>query len=211
MNYKSIIKKQGFVIAICVICLAIVLTGTSYALFFQVNTNTENQVVEAGTLSVTYGAQSQKITETNLIPMTDAEALRSSTISSTIFIENDGTLPANYILKIGEDWDVFLEREDFLDTDELVNLDYVRVAVYINGEVIVSPTTITDLELYDDMYILKNGSLDVPSTGNSTETLVVKVWLDSNIPTTEIGKYLFLKLDVVSLVDEDKTPEGGVQ
>ena len=214
MNYKSIIKKQSFVIVICVICLALLLTGTSYALFFQVNTNTENQVVETGTLSVTYGSQSQMITETNLVPMTDTEALSSSTVSSTIFIENNGTLPATYVLKIGEDWDSFYEREDFLDTDELVSLEYVRVAAYIDGKVIVNPTTISDLAVAEDdssMYVLKTGSLDVSSTGNTTETLVVKVWLDSTIPTTEIGKYLFLKLDVTSLVDEDKTPEGSIQ
>ena len=214
MNYKSIIKKQSFVIAICVICLGIVLTGTSYALFFQVNTNTENQVVETGTLSVTYGSQSQMITETNLVPMTDAEALSSSTVSSTIFIENNGTLPATYVLKIGEDWDSFYEREDFLDGDELVNLDYVKVAAYIDGNVIVEPTLITNLDVAQDdssMYVLKTGSLDVSSTGNTTETLVIKVWLDSAIPTSEIGKYLYLKLDVTSLVDEENTPEGSMQ
>lgn len=214
MNYKSIIKKQSFVIAVCVICLGIVLTGTSYALFFQVNTNTENQVVETGTLSVVYGKQSQMITETDLMPMTDEDALQSSTISSTIFIENDGTLPATYVLKIGEDWESFEEREDFLNTDELVSLDYVKVAAYIDGKVIVNPITISDLTVADDdssMYVLKTGSLDVSSTGNTTETLVVKVWLDSTIPTTEIGKYLYLKLDVTSLVDEAKTPEGKVQ
>lgn len=214
MNYKSIIKKQSFVIAVCVICLGIVLTGTSYALFFQVNTNTENQVVETGTLSVVYGKQSQMITETDLMPMTDEEALQSSTISSTIFIENDGTLPATYVLKIGEDWESFEEREDFLNTDELVSLDYVKVAAYIDGKVIVNPITISDLTVADDdssMYVLKTGSLNVSSTGNTTETLVVKVWLDSTIPATEIGKYLYLKLDVTSLVDEAKTPEGKVQ
>ena len=214
MNYKSIIKKQSFVIAICVICLGIILTGTSYALFFQVNTNTENQVVETGTLSVTYGSQSQMITETNLMPMSDEDALKSSTVSSTIFIENNGTLPATYVLKIGEDWNSFTSRDDYLDTDELINLDYVKVAAYINGEVILNPIVITDLEVASDdssMYVLKTGALDVSSTGNTTETLVVKVWLDRTIPASEIGKYLFLKLDVTSLVDEDKTPEGSVQ
>lgn len=214
MNYKSIIKKQSFVIAICVICLAILLTGTSYALFFQVNTNTENQVVETGTLSVTYGSQSQMITETNLVPMFDTDALQSSTVSSTIFIENNGTLPATYVLKIGEDRETFSKRADFLETDELVNLDYVKVAAYIDGKVIVNPTTISSLVVSDDdasMYVLKTGALDVSSTGNTTETLVVKVWLDSSIPTTEIGKFLYLKLDVTSLVDEANTPEGNAQ
>ena len=61
------------------------------------------------------------------------------------------------------------------------------------------------------MYVLKTGSLDVSSTGNTTETLVIKVWLDSAIPTSEIGKYLYLKLDVTSLVDEENTPEGSMQ
>lgn len=212
MDYKSIIKKQSFVIGICVICLAIIITGTSYALFFQVNTNTENQVIETGTLSVTYGSQSQMITQTELRPMTDTEALESSTVSSTIFIENTGTLPATYVLKIGEDWDTFYSRDDYSDNDEMANLDYVKVAAYVGGEMILAPTFIWNLTPATDdssMYVLKTGSLDVASTGNTTETLVVKVWLDSTIPTSEIGKYLYLKLDVTSLVNEENTPEGN--
>ncbi|MBQ4583299.1 MAG: hypothetical protein IJA94_00120 [Bacilli bacterium] len=214
MNYKSIIKRQSFVIAMCVICLAVILTGTSYALFFQINTNTDNQVVEAGTLSVTYGKQSQMITETDLVPMTDSSALQSSSVSSTIYIQNDGTLPATYELKIGANQAAFDLRENPLPTDEMINLNYVKVAVLIDGEVIVNPVKLSDLEISGDkstMYVLKKGSLDVSSTGNTSETLVVKVWLDSAIPTTEIGKYLYLKLDVTSLVDEANTPEGNVQ
>lgn len=74
MNFKDNIKKQSYVIAISVICLALLVSGTSYALFFQVNTNTNNQVIETGTLSVTYGANSEAISETNLVPMSDEDA-----------------------------------------------------------------------------------------------------------------------------------------
>lgn len=214
MNYKSIIKRQGFIIGVCVICLAVVLAGTSYALFFQVNKNSENQVIQTGTLSVSYGKESQKITETNLVPMMDTYALKSSTVSSVIYIENTGTLPAKYQLAISEDWDTFSDRDDYTDNDEMIVLDYVRVAVYKDGELIVDPTTISDLSTASNdssMFLLNSGTLDVLSTGNSTETLVVKIWLSSETPVSEVGKFLFLKLHVTSLVDEENTPEGNVQ
>ena len=61
MDYNNTIKKHSVIIALCVIGSVLLMAGTSYALFYQVKTNTENQIVRTGKLAVTYGDQSSSI------------------------------------------------------------------------------------------------------------------------------------------------------
>lgn len=207
MNYKQNLKKQSYIIAVSAILLAIVISGTSYALFFQVDTNSSNQVVETGNLSVTYGDNSQAITDTELVPMTDIEALGSSTLVSTIYVQNEGSLPANYSLTIENDKETFKKDGYSEAVDDFLNHDYIRVAVYKNGEMILEPTTLSDLTLSEEnasIYELHSGSLDVSSTGNSTVTYAIKVWIASDAPVDIIGDFVYLKVNVISIVDEDK-------
>lgn len=212
MNYKHNIKKQSYIIAISAILLALVITGTSYALFFQVDSNSKNQIVETGSLSVTYGANSTAITATELVPMTDTEALESSTLVSTVYIENKGTLPAEYVIKIGNDVDSFQKRDGYSAEDKLLSHDYIKVAVYQNGEMIISPTTLSTLKVAADdntMYDLFSGKLNVLTTGESTETFAIKVWVSNEAPEDIIGDFVYLKVDVTSTVDEFSTTNNS--
>ena len=54
MNYKKLFKRETKVIAYVVIALTLIVIGTSYALFLQVNNNRDNQVVTAGSLVIEY-------------------------------------------------------------------------------------------------------------------------------------------------------------
>lgn len=207
MNYKHTIKKQSYVIAISAILLAIAVAGTSYALFFQVDSNSNNQVVETGSLAVTYADNSSAISATELLPMADTEALNSETLVSTIYVENKGSLPANYVLTIGNDISLFEEEFNYLPTDEFLNHDYIRIAVYQNGEMIIGPKTLSSFEAAEgnnEMYKLTSGKLDVSSTGNTTVTYAIKVWVSHDAPIDIIGKLIYLKVDVNSTVDEEK-------
>ena len=145
MNYKAIIKRQSTVIAVAVICLTLATIGASYALFFQVETNSNNQVVTAGTLGVSYGSGSSSITTTKLEPMSDDEALLSSTMTGTIYVENKGSLPALYEVSIGDDIESFNARDDKSDNDKLLSHEYLRIAAYLNGEMVVEPTELSNL------------------------------------------------------------------
>ena len=80
MNYKRNIKKQSYVIAISAILLAIAVAGTSYALFFQVDSNSNNQVVETGSLAVTQVPITKPISETELLARAVTDALSSETL-----------------------------------------------------------------------------------------------------------------------------------
>lgn len=211
MNYKAMIKKQTTIIAIAVICLTIATIGVSYALFFQVETNSNDQVVTAGSLNVSYGSGSSSISATDLVPVSDEEALLSKTMTGTIYVENKGSLPAEYEVAIGNDLTAFEERENKSDNDKLLSHDYLRVAAYLNGELKVEPTTLSALEASlhsEDAYKLFNGTLDTTGTGNSTMTIVIKIWVDEDAPEAVIGDFVYLKMDLTSEVDEF-TAEGG--
>ena len=105
MNYKKIFKRETKVIAYVVICMTILVIGTSYALFLQVDNNTNNQVVEAGSLSVTYsGGNTITVDDTDesncLMPQSDANGSGSGGCSYKLSITNTGTLPMEYNLLI---------------------------------------------------------------------------------------------------------------
>ena len=212
MNYKHNIKKQSFTIAITAILLAIAIGGASYALFFQVDSNSNDRVVTTGKLSVTYGANSQAITATELVPMTDTDALATSTLVSTLYIENKGTLPADYNILIGNDMASFTTREGYNENDELLSHDYIRIAVYQSGEMIMGPTTLSSLEPSEDdnsLYNIFSGKLNHLSTGESTETFAIKVWVANEAPESIIGDFVYLKVDVKSTVDENKAANNA--
>jgi len=204
MNYKAIIKKQSTVIAIAVICLTIATIGVSFALFFQVETNSNNQIVTAGTLNVSYGSGSSSISATELVPTSDDEALTSSTMTGTIYIENKGTLPANYEIALGNDTKAITSAG--ISEEELLSHEYIRVAAYVNGELLIEPTTLNKLatsENSTDLYKLFDGTIETTGTGNSTLTVVIKVWVSENAPESIIGDYVYLKMDITSEVSEE--------
>ena len=83
------IKSRNFFIAACVFVLTISVIGFSYASFFTVKTNTNNQTVTTGTLAVSYGGESSAITRNNMSSMSDEEGLAQGEVSA-IYIQNTG-------------------------------------------------------------------------------------------------------------------------
>src|SRR5690625_4357289 len=123
------IKSKNFLIAACVFVLTISIIGVSYASFFTVKTNTNNQTVTTGTLAVSYGGQSSAIQKNNMIPLPDEEGLsQGETDTSVIYIQNTGTLDSTFTLNVGYDMENFETISSNLDPDEtaiLTPLDYV--------------------------------------------------------------------------------------
>ena len=109
MNYKGIIKKQSFIITASIIVMAIILLGTSYALFTNTN-NSDTQVVSSGTLTVSYSG-----TTITTVGGTDGsgnlleiEPIDEATVDTQnpyiIKVKNTGTLALKYnvIIYTGE-------------------------------------------------------------------------------------------------------------
>ena len=97
MNYKEIIKKQSFIITASVIVMAIILLGTSYALFANVDKSNQ-QVVSSGTLQISYDGSA--ITTVGGNDNTEIEPLSESAVTSEnpykIVVANTGTLAMSY-------------------------------------------------------------------------------------------------------------------
>ena len=219
INFEKLtkfIKSRNFFIAACVFVLTISVIGFSYASFFTVKTNTNNQTVTTGTLAVSYGGQSSAIQKNSMTSISDEAGLAQGE-ASVIYIQNTGTLDSTFTLNVGYDMENFLGRSGYSDTDMLTPLDYIKIAVYeyngINDEtLIVGPITIADLPIYSvnssdsryNRYAILFDSVGSTTSGNATKTYRVKMWLsDKAIPAASYS-YFYVDTQIVAEVENAK-------
>ena len=105
LSFKNIFKRETKLATYIVICLTIVVLSLSYAMFFKVDGNSKNQVVEAGDLVFTYENSSQTITqegkESCFMPMSAEETqLYLGTCDYKLSVQNTGSLKGAYTLKL---------------------------------------------------------------------------------------------------------------
>jgi hypothetical protein len=216
MNKKTI-KRHTQIILVSVICLTLITIGTSYSIFFSIKTNSTNQTITTGTLSVTYGSGSTTITNDDLTPTSDTDGL-ASTAKSLIYVQNTGTYASTYTLTVSYDYASFTGRSDYNAADMLVPLDYIRLAIYEYNPDTQAMTQIGDVmdladlpvysvdtsNQYNNKYSVLFGTLGTSSTGNSTATYAVKMWLSEGASECISGYYMYLRMDVNSGVQASK-------
>ncbi len=212
-NIKKIFSNKKPIIAMWVVALTLCVIGVSYSAFFTVKTNTNNQTVSTGTLSVAYGGQSSSITRFDMQPTSDEEGL-SQDGSSIIHVQNNGTLDANYVLTIGYDMENFLARSDYNSKDKLTPVDYIRFAVYEysanESKLIAGPLSIADLPLYkvdtndtrNNRYAILFGTLGAVS--NATKTYQVKIWLSDKATASISSSYFYVNSEIVAEAEDTK-------
>ena len=205
MNYKKIFKRETKVIAYVVICMTILVIGTSYALFLQVDNNTNNQVVEAGTLTVTYsGGNTITVDDTDesncLIPQSDADGSGSGGCSFNLSITNTGTLPMEYNLLIYDNKSAAPSGATLVDHSLIrhsLKKQYTKAGT---NETLTSSASLSELEIYEstNKKTLENAIIDA----GETITFALNIWIDEDASTDIIGQYVYLKLDVAGAVSE---------
>ena len=185
MKIKDIIKKQTTIIAIAVILVTIAVIGVSYAIFFNVNKNTDDQVITAGNLELTVsGISALKLTE----PMTTAEGLASNPIRYTV-VNTASNLPASYTLYI------------YAGSGNNIPLSSIKVSTDGSSSTVLSSLTPTISEGSTTYYQIDTGSLAAAASSTTTKTL--RIWIDEDLVADEINNgNLNLQLYVVSEVDE---------
>ena len=104
LSFKNIFQRETKLATYIIACCTILVLGISYAVFFQVNQNSNNQVVEAGDLTFTYQDGNQ-ITNANdnfcFEPMSDDEAnLYGSECTYQFSVQNTGSLMGSYTLTL---------------------------------------------------------------------------------------------------------------
>src|SRR5574344_1332937 len=190
MNYNKIIKKQSSIIAISVIGMCIILISTSYALFMKVDTSTNNQVVESGTLVAEYTTGTTLTTAE--LPQSDTDGL--ATTGYTFSVTNKGSLPMSYEITVYNDPDV--------DLTNAIPQQYLRAS--LDGSTPVSMSSLTktsdtssETNENNIKYVLKSG-LGLAASGSTgdVKTHNVKIWIDETAPESIIGKTVAIEISV---------------
>ena len=190
MKIKDIIKKQTTIIAIAVILVTIAVIGVSYALFFSVNKNTEDQVITAGNLALTVsGLTAGQISDT----MSETEGLASNPITYTV--ENTSSnLPASYSLYVYGG----LEEEN-----KLANTIPLESIMFSTDGTTAKKLVDQDSVQTDNnqtAYLIDSGTIAARSTDPSKS---LRIWIDESLLSSEIDAGdLNLQLYIVSEVDE---------
>ena len=191
MNYKDTIKRQSFIIALSVAVMAIILIGSSYALFNNKASSTNAQVVTSGTLVVDY-SESTGVTNTGDTNGDVLPSSQSETAAYDIKVKNTGNLSMDYKLLI------------YTGSTNVVSHDDIMVQVDSETAVKLSSLTKTDSTKSgnDARYILTTASISAAENNNEPiNTHNVKVWVDDEAAESIIGQNIQVKVSI----------EGGVK
>ena len=190
MKIKDIIKKQTTIIAIAVILVTIAVIGVSYALFFSVNKNTEDQVITAGNLALTVsGLTAGQISDT----MSETEGLASNPITYTV--ENTSSnLPASYSLYVYGGLKKGDKPANTIPLESIMfSTDGTTAIKLVDQESVQTDNNQT-------AYLIDSGTIAAKSTDPSKS---LRIWIDESLLSSEIDAGdLNLQLYIVSEVDE---------
>ncbi len=189
MNYQNILKKQTSIILISVIFMVLIIIGTSYSLFMQVDESTDIQVLKSGTL-VLSATKGNTIT-TSTVPQSDYDGM--NTEGYTFSIKNNGTLDCYYTL--------------YISNVASNPLDYQYLKISIDGN---EPILLTDLDVDPEdssRFIFETGYLSPANQYNDVITHNIKVWIDELAPASIIGKKIQLQVDLYGEMVESNMPE----
>ena len=169
--------------------VAITVIGVSYAIFFDVKKNTDNQVITAGTLRLTVtGVSALNVSN----PVDQTTGLASTPVSYTVK-NADSNLPATYKIYI------------YANTANTMDISKIKVstdgnATKGNTAKVLSSITPTFTEGGKTYFQIDTGTV---AAGASAATKYVRVWIDEDTLTDEIvGKKVDLNMYIVSEVQE---------
>ena len=80
---KKILRSEAFVSVIIVFVLALGIIGTSYALYMDVDTDTDYQLVKSGDLSISFEEGTDILKLDNILPLEDEDVISGTQKPST--------------------------------------------------------------------------------------------------------------------------------
>lgn len=205
MKERHKLKRDTEIIILAVIVLTIVTMSVSYSAFFAVRSQTTIQEISTGTLDVLIDSASTAMGSDELFPTSTSDLPKSANAVATgsyakLILNNNGTLDADFSVTISYD-----NLPAGKTLDDVIPMEYLNVGIYdvannewvnfgtsSNKSYYTSITGLTATET--NTYPILSGVM----AKNSTKEYRVYIWLSENTPTTEIGKLVYLKLDVKS-------------
>ena len=178
MYINKLIKKQVMLILATVVLVGTLAVTTSFAVFEETKSNATDQKMTIGNLDVTYtGGSAISITDIN--PMTDSTALSKTDNIYTFTIENTGTVPYNFKVKV-------INNPSY--TSNLLPHQYIRYSLN-NG-------TASTLGSGQGDYELTSGVIEA----GATNTYNLRLWVADastySLPNSALGQEIHLKISV---------------
>ena len=211
LSFKNIFQRETKLATYIIACCTILVLGISYAVFFQVNQNSNNQVVEAGDLTFTYqdGNQITSSSKSSCFePMSDDESgLYSANCSYQFSVQNTGSLMGSYTLTLtanasnnapADQIKVILKRqnaEGVLETVESYPKKISEIPNGIlleNGEINVGDSIVYSIQLYVDESTVTDPNVDsgtaynIDYMINGTATVHENQDISSEVPKTAV-------------------------
>ncbi|MFI3260997.1 MAG: carboxypeptidase-like regulatory domain-containing protein [bacterium] len=195
-RFKTKYLGHANIISIIVICLTITVIGTSYSVFFDINANENEQVIQTGDLIVKFDNTSSTLTDAYVYPMSDIDGI-SSGAQSIYYIQNNGTIDASFLFTLTK------------NESHVLSEKYIKIAIFEYDATTRKSSLISDIIPLSDVlvtedgdYILYNSTIGASSSGENAKTFSIKMWLDEDVPETIIGEDIDLTINVLSEVQE---------
>ena len=225
-------KNYTIFIILSVIILTIISLNFSYSAFFSIKSRSTVQEISTGTLDVT--ASATPMAKADVFPTEETLPTSPESILTneekdyaTLIVSNNGNIDANFIVSISYDEASIPEESrevGLVSFDNLIvgiydvdNTEWLNLNPDEEGEPIYNMkiTQFATSELDAAVYPIFKGSIDKAimsdsNTNPTTRNLRVYVWLADTTPTSEIGKLMYLKLNVQSMPVEGQA-ENQIQ
>lgn len=190
---KTIITRQLAVTVTTVFLLVVVIMGSSYALFMDVDTSERDNVYTSGDLVMVFndknGEHSNTINNEALVPMNNETALKQTNNVYSFTITNTGTLPMKY--------DVLLSDIEEFKNNNLLDHKYINYQLCIKN--MDNCTIIRNLKTVEDNIIYESNL----SAGEQA-LYYLRVWLtDENIPNDIQEKEIHLEVNINGISASD--------
>ena len=186
---KKMLRNEVIISAISVFVIAISIIGFSYALYMDVDTDTEYELMNVGDLAIGFDNGDNVIDLKNMTPTDDEIAVTKSDNLFSFYIYNKGSYTASYAIKLEE-----------LDGNE-VSKNYINFQICKeNAKNCDEVKTLSDIE---DGIIYKD-ELNPKKDGEETPSLYyfIRMWINNKYDET-LSKNIKLKA-VVDAVSDNK-------
>lgn len=210
MNYTNIIKRQNRAMIIIVFVLVLAVLGVSYAVFMQVGSNTNNQVITAGVLKIEYASTNGYINGSNstIVPKSNDKAFEEAGYNFSV--KNTGTLPVTYQVYLYINYDEY-EKDKAAGTIKgniFEKLEYLKYSLNTNNNKKNKISKLASVKKYVDETLVETSKLvrkyqiyEGTLSGNQTiDNHNLRLWLDEDADLDQINRYVYLKLEVNSYV-----------
>ncbi len=200
------LKQNTKIVFISVIALTLIVLNVSYSAFFTVKSQENVQELTTGSLNVVVN-NTKAITGKEMFPTENSKLPTAEDSVATgdyaeLTLDNQGDLDADFSVTLSYDDASIPENQK---SEEKLSLEHLKIGIHDetankwvnfgdeNNK--VYSTTITALtSTGDNSYPILRDNV----TSKNKKQYKVYLWLAEDTPTSEIGKLIYLKLDIKS-------------